>query len=45
MWRKETRASPGLLLFLDGHLEEKLDFDRLLKAAERRETLAGAVGL
>lgn len=37
MWREETRASPGLLLFSDGLLEEKLDLSCLVKADERRE--------
>lgn len=37
VWREETRASPGLLLFLDGLLEEKLDLNHLLETAEWKE--------
>lgn len=36
VWREETRASPGLLLFLDGLVEKKLDLNRLVEAAERK---------
>lgn len=42
VWREETRASPGLLLFLDGLLGEKLDLNSLLEMTERREAFAGA---
>lgn len=43
--REDTRASPGLLLFLGGLLEEKMDLNRFVETAERREALAGAAGL
>lgn len=36
MWREKTRASPGLLLFLDGLLEKKPDLRCLIQVEEER---------